>query len=81
YRSTFAFEPNGNDLTIWLTGATTVKNGDHRRPPVLRWSAAVWHTRADALLQHVRTVRRSSLATPDSEPSFLRHLATENALP
>ena len=81
YRSTFAFEPNGNDLTIWLTGATTVKNGDHRRPPVLRWSAAVWHTRADALLQHVRTVRRSLLATPDSEPSFLRHLATENALP
>lgn len=80
YRSTFAFEPNGNDLTIWLTGATTVKHGDHRRPPVLRWSAAVWHTRADALLEHVRTQRRAPAPT-DSEPSFLRRLATENALP
>jgi len=80
YRSTFAFEPNGNDLTIWLTGAKTVKSGDHRRPPVLRWSAAVWHTRADALLEHVRTLR-SAPATPDSEPSFLRRLASENALP
>ena len=80
YRSTFAFEPNGNDLTIWLTGASTVKRGDHRRPPVLRWSAAVWHTHADALLQHVRTLR-SAPAPTDSEPSFLRRLATENALP
>lgn len=80
YRSTFAFEPNGNDLTIWLTGATTVKKGDHRRRPVLRWSAAVWHTRADALLEHVRTQRRAP-APADSEPSFLRRLATENALP
>ena len=81
YRSTFAFEPNGNDLTIWLTGATTVNRGDHRRPPVLRWSAAVWHTRADALLEHVRTVRRNPIDTPDADPSFLRRLATENALP
>jgi hypothetical protein len=81
YRSTFAFEPNGNDLTIWLTGATTVKRGDHRKPPVLRWSAAVWHTRADALLDHVRIERRGRPAPTDSEPSFLRRLATENALP
>lgn len=80
YRSTFAFEPNGNDVTIWLTGATTVKRGDHRQPPVLRWSAAVWHTRADALLEHVRTLRRDP-APLDSVPSFLRRLATENALP
>ena len=80
YRSTFAFEPNGNDVTIWLTGATTVKRGDHRRPPVLRWSAAVWHTHADALLEHVRTQRRAP-ALADSEPSFLRRLANENALP
>ena len=81
YRSTFAFEPNGNDLTIWLTGAKTVKHGDHRRPPVLRWSAAVWHTRADALLEHVRTVRRVPVTPSDSDPSFLRRLANENALP
>lgn len=80
YRSTFAFEPNGNDVTIWLTGATTVKRGDHRRPPVLRWSAAVWHTHADAVLEHVRT-QRLTAAPVDSEPSFLRRLATENALP
>src|SRR5690242_8791336 len=80
YRSTFAFEPNGNDLTIWLTGATTMKRGDHRRPPVLRWSAAVWHTHANALLEHVRVQRRPP-APADSEPSFLRRLATENALP
>ena len=80
YRSTFAFEPNGNDVTIWLTGATTVKRGDHRKPSVLRWSAAVWHTRADALLEHVRAPRRAPAPT-DSEPSFLRRLATENALP
>ena len=81
YRSTFAFEPNGNDLTIWLTGAKTVKQGDHRRRPVLRWSAAVWHTRADALLEHVRTQQRRASAPTDSEPSFLRRLAIENALP
>jgi len=80
YRSTFAFEPNGSDLTIWLTGATTVKRGDHRRPPVLRWSAAVWHTSASALLEHVRTPRRFATST-DSEPSFFRRLASENALP
>src|SRR5689334_23102763 len=44
YRSTFAFEPDGNSLTLWLTGATTVQRGDRRKAPVLRWSAAVWHT-------------------------------------
>jgi hypothetical protein len=81
YRSTFAFEPNGNDLTIWLTGATTVKPGDHRRPPVLRWSAAVWHTHADALLQYVRTAQRDLRIPADSEVSILRRLATDNALP
>src|SRR6185312_7044610 len=41
YRSTFAFEPNGTSLTIWLTGATTVQRGSQRSGPVLRWSAAV----------------------------------------
>jgi hypothetical protein len=80
YRSTFAFEPDGDALTIWLTGATTVKRANHRKPPELRWSAAVWHTHREALLEHVRTVRKSS-SPVDSEPSFLRRLATENALP
>jgi len=80
YRSTFAFEPDGNALTIWLTGAQTVKRGDRRRPPVLRWSAAVWHTQASALLDHVR-IERKAAVIPDSEPSFLRRLAVENALP
>ncbi|HKW11447.1 MAG TPA: hypothetical protein VJO33_13775 [Gemmatimonadaceae bacterium] len=79
YRSTFAFEPDGNTLTMWLTGATTVRRGDHRTPPVLRWSAAVWHTQRDALLDHVGTQRR--VAAPEAEPSFLRRLAADNLLP
>ena len=80
YRSSLAFEPDGKSLTIWLTGATTVKRGDHRRPPVLRWSAAVWHTHSAALLAHVR-VERVAPALADSEPWFLRRLAIDNALP
>lgn len=79
YRSTFAFEPDGNTLTMWLTGATTVKRGDHRTPPVLRWSAAVWHTQRLALLDYVRTQRR--VIPPEEEPSFLRRLAVDNRLP
>jgi len=80
YRSTFAFEPDGDALTIWLTGATTVKRRNHRKPPELRWTAAVWHTHREALLQHVRTERKT-FSPVDSEPSFLRRLAIENALP
>jgi hypothetical protein len=80
YRSTFVFEPNGDDLTIWLTGASTVKRGGHRSPPVLRWSAAIWRTNAQALLAHVGVARKGP-ASIDPEPSFLRRLATENALP
>lgn len=80
YRSTFAFEPDGNSLTLWLTGATTVQHGDRRNAPVLRWSAAVWHTQRLALLEHVRLERQAPLVA-DSEPSFLRRLAVENALP
>jgi hypothetical protein len=80
YRSTFAFAPNGDDLTIWLTGASTVKRGQHHSAAILRWSAAVWRTHAQALLRHVGVARRGP-ASVDSEPSFLRHLATENALP
>jgi hypothetical protein len=81
YRSTSAFEPSGDDLTLWLTGATTEKAGQHKKPPVLRWSAAVWHTHTQALLQHVSTASRAATVGPDSEPSFLRHLAISNALP
>jgi hypothetical protein len=80
YRSTFAFDADGKSLTLWITGATTVKRSDHRRPSVLRWSAAVWHTQPAALLEHVRT-ERLALNLADSEPSFLRRLAVENALP
>ena len=80
YRSTFAFEPDGNSLTLWLTGATTVQHGDSRRPPVLKWSAAVWHTQRLALLEHVR-LEPPMRAVADTEPSFLRRLAAENALP
>jgi hypothetical protein len=86
YRSTFAFDADGTGLTIWLTGATTVRPGDHKHPPVLRWSAAMWRTYRDALLTHVsRSVNAASTASahslPDSEPSFLRRMAVENALP
>jgi hypothetical protein len=80
YRSTFAVDADGQTLTIWLTGAATVKRGEHRSPPVLRWSAAVWHTQAQALLEHVRTVRTAPVRI-DSEPSFLKRMASENALP
>jgi len=79
YRSTFAFEPDGNTLTMWLTGATTVKRGDQHRAPVLRWSAAVWHTQRQALLDHVGMQRR--VVAPEAEPSFLRRLAVDNRLP
>jgi hypothetical protein len=80
YRSTFAFEPDGDALTIWLTGATTVQRGGQGRSPMLHWSAAVWRTHSQALLEHVR-VERHAPEVPNSEPSFLRRLAVENALP
>jgi hypothetical protein len=81
YRSTFAFDQDAGGLTIWLTGASVVKAAEHRRAPVLRWSAAVWHTHSEALLAHVRTARATTAILPDSEPTFLRHLANANALP
>ena len=80
YRSTFAFEADGNRLTLWLTGATTVQRSEGRNASVLRWSAAVWHTQRLALLDHVRLERQAPVVA-DSEPSFLRRLAIENALP
>jgi hypothetical protein len=80
YRSTFAFEPDGSSLTLWLTGATTVQRGDRQKAPVLRWSAAVWHTQRQALLEHVRFERQAPIVAV-SEPSFLRRLAVDNALP
>jgi hypothetical protein len=55
------------------------KRGDHRNAPVLRWSAAVWHTQREALLDHVGTQRR--VIAPETEPSFLRRLAVDNKLP
>ena len=80
YRSTFAFAPDGESLTMWLTGATTVKRSGRRHAPVLKWSAAVWHTQPRALLAHVR--RSPITVVPAATyPSFLRELATENALP
>jgi hypothetical protein len=82
YRSTFAFDNDGNGLTIWLTGATTIKQGSGRTPPVLRWTAAVWRTRREALLTHVSSALASHSRTfADSQPSFLRRMADENALP
>lgn len=80
YRSTFAFAPDGEALTIWLTGATTVQRGDRKHAPVLRWSAAVWHTQAHALLAHVRRTPTTVIAAA-GYPAFLKALATENALP
>jgi hypothetical protein len=79
YRSTFVFEPDATSLTIWLTGASTVKRGDRKHAQVLAWSAAVWHTDARALLAHVRNAPVS--VVPAAYPSFLKRLATENALP
>ena len=80
YRSTFAFSPNGDSLTIWLTGATTVKRGEHKHGPVLKWSAAVWHTQTRALLAHVR-LAPITVVPAATYPSLLRELATANALP
>jgi hypothetical protein len=81
YRSTFAFEPDGKTLTMWLTGATTIKRGGRRNAPVLRWSAAVWHTQRQALLDHVGTQRGVIAPPPEAEPSVLRQLAIDNLLP
>jgi hypothetical protein len=82
YRSTFAFDPDGSAVTIWLTGASVVRQGSGRSPPVLRWSAAVWHTHAEALLAHVGTaVALVPRSVSDTQPSFLRRLAVDNALP
>jgi hypothetical protein len=80
YRSTFAFDADGESLTIWLTGATTVERGGRKHAPVLKWSAAVWHTQARALLAHVR-LSPITVVPAATYPSFLRELATENALP
>jgi hypothetical protein len=81
YRSTFAFDPSGRTLTIWLTGATTVRQSDAKAPPTLKWSAAVWHTSTQALLAHVSTASETPRVVADTQPSFLRRLAIENALP
>jgi hypothetical protein len=80
YRSTFAIGENANDLTIWLTGAALVQKGHRGSAPVLRWSAAVWHTHPEPLLAHVRMTRQTPILA-DSEPSFLRQMAISNALP
>lgn len=80
YRSTFVIAPDGASITIWLTGATTVAHGDRRHAPVLKWSAAVWHTEPRALLAHVRLAPIREIPAA-SYPSYLKQLATENALP
>jgi hypothetical protein len=80
YRSTFAVDPDGESLTIWLTGATMVARSGRKHTPVLKWSAAVWHTRTRALLAHVR-LSPIKVVPAATYPSFLRELATENALP
>jgi len=82
YRSTFAFDEDGNGLTIWLTGATTIKPADGKKPPTLRWSAAVWHTHREAILTHVNAASVSlPRVFPDSQLTFRRQMAVANTLP
>jgi hypothetical protein len=47
---------------------------------VLRWSAAVWHPPTEALLAHINAAVLPRVVG-DTQPSFLRHLAVDNALP
>jgi hypothetical protein len=84
YRSTFAFDEDAKGLTIWLTGATTVKQREAKKPAVLRWTAAVWRTSREAILTHVNVAPTPASVPrvyPDSQLTFLRRMAVENTLP
>ena len=67
YRSTFALAAN-DSLTIWFSGARTVRLGSRKRAGIVAWSAAVTHTTAAALLSRVndktRGITLSVAATP-----------------
>lgn len=67
YRSTFSYESNGN-VTIWYSGARTVRPGAKKRPAVLAWTAAVSHTTSAAIFARVndktRTIKLAVAQTP-----------------
>lgn len=69
YRSTFAYAAD-DSVTIWYSGAQTVRTGSKGKPAVLAWSAAVSHTTAAAIFARVndktRTVRLSVSTTVGS---------------
>ena len=67
YRSTFAMAAN-DSLTIWYSGAKTVRLGTKKRAGVVAWTAAVSHTTGTALLTRVndktRGIKLSVATTP-----------------
>jgi len=67
YRSTFALAAN-DSVTIWYSGAKTVRPGTKKRPGVVAWTAAVTHTTATALLTRVNdkthSIKLSVATTP-----------------
>ena len=58
YRSTFAYSEDGN-VTIWYSGARSMRAAAKGQPGVLSWSAAVSHTTADAILARVNDKTRT----------------------
>lgn len=69
YRSTFAYAAD-DSVTIWYSGARTVRAAVKGKPVVLAWSAAVSHTTAAAIIARVndktRTLRLSAMPSGGS---------------
>ncbi|MEP6834967.1 MAG: sialidase family protein [Gemmatimonas sp.] len=68
YRSTFAYEGDTDNLTIWYSGCKVVRPAARSKAAVLAWSAAVTHTTATILMSRVNdnslTITLSVAATP-----------------
>ena len=64
YRSTFAFDETGENITIWFSGSAPAPALSHGGPERLRWSAAVATLNADALLARVSTLRTTKIKNP-----------------
>ncbi|MGV3709379.1 MAG: hypothetical protein ACO1Q7_11100 [Gemmatimonas sp.] len=68
YRSTFAYQPATDSLTVWYSGARMVRAGKKGSPAVFAWSAAVSHSTGAALLARVNDKNRTLKLNVASAP-------------
>ncbi|MDB4905899.1 MAG: hypothetical protein JWO05_683 [Gemmatimonadetes bacterium] len=64
YRSTFAFDEGGENMTIWFSGSAPAPATTKGGPTRLRWSAAVATLNVDALIARVSTLRAPVVKNP-----------------